>query len=56
MFQYPNKNASNDTTMDGYYKSEFDDGEKFTKVILKSGFELPLAISFDDFTKLFFKV
>ena len=39
-----------------FYKSEFNDGEKFTKVILKSGFELPLAIGFDDFTKLFFKV
>ena len=39
-----------------FYKSQWDDGEKFTKVILKGGFELPLAISFDDFTKLFFKV
>jgi hypothetical protein len=39
-----------------FYKSEWDDGEKFTKVILKSGFELPLAISFDEFTKLFFKI
>ena len=39
-----------------FYKSEWDDGEKFTKVILKSVFELPLAISFDDFTKLFFKI
>ena len=39
-----------------FYKSEWEDGEKFTKVILKGGFELPLAISFEDFTKLFFKV
>jgi hypothetical protein len=39
-----------------FYKSEWDDGEQFTKVILKSGFELPLSISFEDFTKLFFKV
>lgn len=39
-----------------FYKSEWEDGEKFTKVILKGGFELPLAISFDEFTKLFFKV
>ena len=38
-----------------FYKSEWEDGEKFTKVILKGGFELPLAISFDEFTKLFFK-
>jgi hypothetical protein len=39
-----------------FYKSEWDDGEQFTKVILKSGFELPLSISFEEFTKLFFKL
>lgn len=39
-----------------FYKSEWEDGEKFTKVILKGGFELPIAISFEEFTKLFFKV
>jgi hypothetical protein len=39
-----------------FYKSEWDDGEKFTKVILKSGFELPLSISFEDFTKFFFNI
>ena len=39
-----------------FYKSQWDDGEEFTKVILKGGFELPLSISFEEFTKLFFKV
>lgn len=39
-----------------FYKTEWEDGEEFTKVILKGGFELPLSISFEEFTKLFFKV
>ena len=39
-----------------FYKSEWEDGGIFTKVILKSGFELPLSISFEEFTKLFFNL
>lgn len=39
-----------------FYKSEWEHGEIFTKVILKSGFELPLSISFEEFTKLFFNL
>lgn len=39
-----------------FYKSQWEDGEEFTKVILKGGFELPLSIDFDEFTKLFFKL
>jgi hypothetical protein len=39
-----------------FYKSEWEDGIKFTKVILKSGYELPLSIDFDEFTKLFFNL
>lgn len=39
-----------------FYKSEWEDGEVFTKVVLKSGFELPLSIDFDEFTKLFFNL
>lgn len=39
-----------------FYKSEWEDGGEFTKVILKSGFELPLSISFEQFTKLFFNI
>ena len=39
-----------------FSKTEWEDGEEFTKVILKGGFELPLSISFEEFTKLFFKV
>lgn len=39
-----------------FYKSEWEDGEPFTKVILKSGFELPLSIEFEQFTNLFFNL
>jgi len=39
-----------------FYKSEWEDGEIFTKVVLKSGFELPLNIDFEEFTKLFFNL
>lgn len=39
-----------------FYKSEWESGEEFTKVILKSGFELPLSITFEKFTKLFFNI
>jgi len=39
-----------------FYKTEWEDGEEFTKVILKGGFELPLSIDFEEFTKLFFKL
>ena len=39
-----------------FYKSEWENGDEFTKVILKSGFELPLSISFEDFTKFFFNI
>lgn len=39
-----------------FYKSEWENGDEFTKVILKSGFELPLSISFEEFTKLFFNI
>jgi hypothetical protein len=39
-----------------FYKSEWENGDEFTKVILKSGFELPLSISFEEFTNLFFNI
>ena len=37
-----------------FYKSEWDDGEKFTKVILKGGYEIPLQIKLEDFKKVLF--
>jgi hypothetical protein len=39
-----------------FYKSQWESGDEFTKVILKGGFELPLSIEFEQFTKLFFKL
>jgi len=39
-----------------FYKSQWESGDEFTKVILKGGFELPLSIDFEQFTKLFFKL
>lgn len=39
-----------------FYKSQWENGDEFTKVILKGGFELPLSIDFEQFTKLFFKL
>jgi len=39
-----------------FYKSQWENGDEFTKVILKGGFELPLSIEFEQFTKLFFKL
>lgn len=39
-----------------FYKADWQDGSVFTKVILKGGYELPLSIDFDEFTKIFFNL
>jgi hypothetical protein len=39
-----------------FYKSQWENGDEFTKIILKGSSELPLSIKFDEFTKLFFKL
>jgi hypothetical protein len=39
-----------------FYKSQWENGDEFTKIILKGSSELPLSIKFEEFTKLFFKL